>query len=72
MTGYNRSMEGMERYADLRPCFDTTVDIVAFKLSDPMNYEISEQPVTIDGQLLYWGTGKESSSSSDGEYTPKS
>ena len=52
--------------SQLRPCFDTTVDVVTFCLQRPMDYVLEKQKVTYtkDG-LQYESQMNYSSSSSD-------
>ena len=56
--------------SNLHPCFDTTIDLINFSVSDPMNYQAKRLAVQYtESGITYSGKPEiSSSSSSDEEY----
>jgi hypothetical protein len=59
---------------DLQPSFDSVIDIVSFKLSDPMKYKSTSESAVLTAAGVTWSGSAAhpvvSSSSSDDEFIP--
>jgi hypothetical protein len=61
----------VEHSEPLRLTFDPTIDVISFRLEDPLTYTTTQVLATMTPSGLQWKEPTPGSSSSDEEYIPK-
>jgi hypothetical protein len=60
------------RFTDLKPSLDTTVEVITFRLSAPMDYTVTQRVIAVtDDGWNFTDETRRSSSSSDEDFDPK-